>query len=140
MAKNWQWYLVTVGAILAPLGALAHAILIESSPKQDETIKPPTTQAVLRFNARIEKRVVRVKLFDAGGHELKLPALPEDKDGPADRLLIALPKLGAGAYQLQYDVLAADGHITPGLLKFSVAASATAPTTRPSASDARTGK
>jgi methionine-rich copper-binding protein CopC len=119
--------------LLAPAAALAHALLVDSSPKQDEVIKSATTRAVLRFNAKIEKQVTRATLRDAAGHDVKLPPLPDDKDGPPDRLIIALPpQLKAGAYQLEYRVLAADGHATPGLLRFTVAA-ATQPTTAPAA-------
>jgi methionine-rich copper-binding protein CopC len=114
---------------VAPTLALAHAILVESSPKQDEVLKSPATRAVLRFNARIEKGVTRATLRDAAGHDVKLPPIPDDKDGPPERLIIALPPLKPGAYQLEYRVLAADGHATPGLLKFSVAPAA--PTTAP---------
>lgn len=118
--------------LLAPAAALAHALLVDSAPKQDEVLKSPATRAVLHFNARIEKQVTRATLRDAAGHDVKLPPFPDDKDGPPDRLIIALPAhLKAGAYQLEYRVLAADGHATPGLLRFTV--TATGPTTVPAA-------
>lgn len=114
---------------LAPSIALAHALLVDSSPKQDEVLKSPATRAVLHFNARIEKKVTQATLHDADGHAVKLPPLPDDTAGPPDRLVIALPPLRPGAYRLEYRVLAADGHATPGLLRFSVAA--TQPVTTP---------
>jgi methionine-rich copper-binding protein CopC len=114
---------------LTPAVALAHALLVDSSPRQDEVLKSPATRAVLHFNARIEKKVTRATLHDAAGHPVKLPPMPDDTAGPPDRLIIALPPLAPGAYQLEYRVLAADGHATPGLLRFSVAA--TQPTTAP---------
>jgi methionine-rich copper-binding protein CopC len=119
---------------LWPVVALAHALLVESSPKQDETLAAPTTQAVLRFNAKIEKAVTRVTLVDGAGKPVTLPARPEDKDGPADRLLVALPaRLPPGRYQLRYTVLASDGHATPGVVRFTVAGAAA---TRPAAAAA----
>lgn len=128
--------LLTLG--LWPVVALGHALLVESSPKQDETLAAPTTQAVLRFNAKIEKAVTRVTLVDAAGHPVKLPARPEDKDGPADRLLVALPAtLPPGSYQLRYTVLASDGHATPGLVRFTVAGAATRPATGPAKAAAK---
>lgn len=99
-------------------------------------MKVATTQAVLHFNARIEKKVTRVSLVDGKEQKVKLPPLPEDRDGPEDRLLVALPAtLAPGPYRLEYTVLASDGHSTPGVLRFTVAAETptTAPsTTRPS--------
>ena len=126
-----------VALALAPAMALAHALLVDSSPKQDEVLKSPATRAVLHFNARIEKQVTRTTLRDAAGHDLKLPPLPDDKDGAPDCLIIALPPgLKPGAYQLEYRVLAADGHATPGLLRFTVAA-ATQPATAPAPGGAK---
>ena len=69
--------------------------------------------------------MTRATLSDAGGHKVALPAPPPspgDDDGPGDRVTIALPAaaLKPGAYRLEYRVLAADGHATPGLLRFTV--------------------
>lgn len=106
---------------LAPAAVvLAHAVLVESSPAQDEVLKAPATRAVLRFNARIEKAVTRVTLVDGDGHAVKMPRIPADPDGPPDRLVVPLPPLKPGAYRLEYRVLAADGHSTPGLIRFTV--------------------
>src|SRR5258706_10105807 len=106
---------------LTPMAALGHALLMESSPTQDEALKAPATQAVLRFDARIEKSMTRVRLVDGEGNRVKMPAMAEDKDEAADRLTIPLPELKGGeSYQLQYTVLAADGHATPGILRFSI--------------------
>jgi methionine-rich copper-binding protein CopC len=124
-----------VCCVLTPAVALAHAVLVESSPRQDQTLTAATTRAVLRFNARIEKKVTRVNLVDANGRKMKLPPLPDDADGPEDRLIIALPAtLPPGSYRLEYTVLAADGHSSPGVLRFTLgggAATATAPTSAP---------
>jgi methionine-rich copper-binding protein CopC len=111
-------------ALALPMLALGHAILVESSPKEGETVSVATTQAVLKFNARIEKRVTQVTLRDAAGHKLKRPAMPEDDDGPAERVMVPLPRLGPGDYVIEYQVLASDGHATPGIIRFSVGAAA----------------
>jgi methionine-rich copper-binding protein CopC len=118
---------------LTPAVALAHALLVDSSPRQDEVLKSPTTRATLHFNARIEKKVTQATLRDAAGHTVKLPPLPDDSAGPPDRLIIALPPLTPGAYHLEYRVLASDGHATPGLLRFSIGGAATQPATAPTA-------
>jgi methionine-rich copper-binding protein CopC len=107
--------------------ALAHAILVSSTPKQEEVVAAAPKEVVLRFNARIEKKVARATLTDGSGQKIKLPPIPEDKDGPPDRIVIPLPALTAGDYRLEYRVLAADGHATPGLLRFKVSAKARPP-------------
>jgi methionine-rich copper-binding protein CopC len=48
-----------------------------------------------------------------------LPVGADDAATP-DRLVIPLPHLGAGVYVLRYRVLAVDGHITEGVLRFTV--------------------
>jgi methionine-rich copper-binding protein CopC len=125
-AARWGVPVALVAA--APLIALAHAILVESSPKEGQTVTAATTQAVLRFNARIEKKVTQVTLRDGAGHKLKRPPMPEDEDGPAERVVVPLPKLAAGDYVIEYQVLASDGHATPGIIRFSVVA---APASQP---------
>jgi len=99
----------------------AHALLVGSTPGQDEVLKEAPAEVVLRFNARIEKPVSRVTLLGPGGDKVKLPPLPDDNDGPPERLKIDLPALKPGAYKLEYRVLASDGHATPGLLRFTIA-------------------
>jgi methionine-rich copper-binding protein CopC len=131
--QTWRITWALAALCLTPALALAHALLMESTPKQDESLKTPATQAVLRFDAKIEKQVTRVTLVDGNGQKVKLPPLPEDKDGPQDQLTIPFPTLKPGDYQLQYTVLAADGHTTIGVLQFRVNAAATKPTTIPAA-------
>ena len=51
---------------------------------------------------------------------LALP--PADAEATPDRLTIPLEALGPGAYVLRYRVLAVDGHVTEGALRFTVGA------------------
>jgi methionine-rich copper-binding protein CopC len=104
-----------------PTAARAHAVLVESSPKPGEVLKDAPKGVVLRFNAKIEKRLTRVTLADGDGKKVKLPPIREDKAAPANELIIPLPELKPGVYRLEYRVLAADGHSTPGLLRFEIA-------------------
>jgi len=124
-------FFVAAALLAAPAVVRAHALLVESSPKQDGVVNEAPKEVVLRFNARIEKKVSRVTLLDGGGEKVKLPPLPEDGDGPAERLRVALPALRPGAYKLEFRVLASDGHATPGLLRFTVSAPATPPPPAP---------
>ena len=112
---------------LTAVPVLAHAILVESSPKEGEVLKTAPKDVVLRFNARIEKKVTRVTLLDGAGQKAKLPSLPDDDSGSPDRLIVLLPPLKPSAYRLEYRVLAADGHSTPGLVRFTVSPPQTQP-------------
>lgn len=104
------------------LPATAHAVLVSSSPKNNATVKAAPKRVVLRFDARIEKPVTQVTLFDSKGKKVALPPAPNGYSaGPANQLSVPMPSLKPGAYRLEYRVLATDGHLTPGLVRFTVA-------------------
>lgn len=100
--------------------AAAHAIVLESSPVHDAVLARSPEQVTLRFNSKLEKRFTRVTLA-AGNRPPAKVALPDD-DGAAapDRVVVPLAPLGPGVYVLRYRVLAVDGHITEGALRFTV--------------------
>ena len=97
-----------------------HAIVLESSPVHDAVLERAPGQVTLRFNSKLEKRFTRITL--ATGDRPPAPvALPGDDDAsPPDRVVIPLSPLAPGVYVLRYRVLAVDGHITEGALRFTV--------------------
>ena len=97
-----------------------HAIVLESTPVHDAVLERAPGQVTLRFNSKIEKRFTRITLA-AGDRPPALVALPGDDDAsPPDRIVIPLLPLAPGVYVLRYRVLAVDGHITEGALRFTV--------------------
>ena len=106
----------------APRATSPHAIVLESSPSPDAVLPEPPSQVTLRFNSRIEKRFTRVTLalVDRAPVAVALPA--GDAETTPDRITIPLEALGPGVYVLRYRVLAVDGHITAGALRFTVGA------------------
>ena len=98
----------------------AHAVVIESSPRDGARLSRPPGEIVLRFNARIEKSLARLTLATADGRNVPLPPPGTGDTGGDDRLLIHLPPLGPGTYLLRYKILSTDGHATPGILRFTV--------------------
>jgi methionine-rich copper-binding protein CopC len=105
-----------------PRAGAPHAIVLESSPVHDAVLAEAPPQVTLRFNSRIEKRFTRVTLAQADGPPVAV-TLPEDgAEGTPDRLTIPLQRLRPGLYVLRYRVLAVDGHVTEGLLRFRVGA------------------
>ena len=103
----------------APLPAAAHALLLESTPASGATLSEPPAQLYLRFNSKLEKRLSHVTLATEKGRPLALPIAVNDREKP-DRLVLPLGQLAPGAYLVRYKVLAVDGHITEGILRFSV--------------------
>jgi methionine-rich copper-binding protein CopC len=111
--------------LAAPAAVAPHAIVLESSPGPDAVLARAPEQVTLRFNSRIEKRFTRVTLTRAD--QAPVPVAVPETAAPAtpDRLSIPLRSLGPlrpGVYVLRYRVLAVDGHITEGALRFTVAA------------------
>jgi methionine-rich copper-binding protein CopC len=114
---------VTLAALIAVLivtsSAIAHSLLLESSPAADATLTTPPSQLRLRFNNRIEKRLSRVTVLDERGaaHALAVGV----GDGEADRLTATMPSLAPGAYRIEWHVLSTDGHVVSGSFAFRLA-------------------
>jgi methionine-rich copper-binding protein CopC len=118
-----QALLVVAEVAVLSTAACAHAVLVASSPKDNSVVTVAPKTVMLRFDARIEKRVTQVTLLDANRHKVVLPPAPHGyTSGPPDRLIIAMPNLKPGSYRLEYRVMATDGHLTPGLVRFTIAA------------------
>jgi len=113
--------LLSAWLVLLPASPAApHAIVLESSPVRDAVLERAPGQVTLRFNSKIEKRFTRITLA-AGDRPATPIALPEHDDAsPPDRVVIPLSPLAPGVYVLRYRVLAVDGHITEGALRFTV--------------------
>jgi methionine-rich copper-binding protein CopC len=110
-------------ASIHPLGAAAHAIVLESVPAPDAVLAEPPANAMLRFNSKIEKRLTRVTLTPSGGAPRSLAILNDGAgSGEPDRVVVSLGSLTPGPYVLRYKVLSADGHVTEGALRFTVKA------------------
>ena len=113
--------LLSAWLVLLPVSpASGHAIVLESSPVHDAVLERAPEQVTLRFNSKIEKRFTRVTLT-AGDRPPAPIVLPGGDDAsPPDRVVIPLSPLAPGVYVLRYRVLAVDGHITEGALRFTV--------------------
>ena len=107
---------LVVLALLAPLPALAHAILMESAPAIGATIPPGPTHIALRYNSRIDQGRSRLELRTPGASPTLLPL----EASPDDTLVTNTP-LTPGDYTVRWQVLAVDGHITRGDVPITVA-------------------
>lgn len=95
----------------------AHAILMDSTPKLNSAVKGPDLDINLRFNVRIDGGRSRVRLVAADGTTSTLTLAPQARP---DVLQTHAAGLKPGAYQLQWQVLAADGHMSKGEIPFTV--------------------
>lgn len=103
--------------IAAP--AVAHAVLLESSPAFNGSVTGPAVSVKLRFNVRIDIARSRLTLVRPDGSS---QALEVNKQASPDMLSALATGLTPGVYRLRWQVLAADGHITRGEIAFTVTA------------------
>lgn len=112
--------LLIATALMAVIGvrdAAAHAILFESTPARNSVITGPTVAIKLRFNVRVDANRSRLALVYPSG---SLRALRIKSQQPADLVTADVSELVPGHYDLKWQVLASDGHITQGDIPFAV--------------------
>jgi methionine-rich copper-binding protein CopC len=103
---------------LASESAWAHAILVESNPREGSFVTGPDLTAVLSFNSRIDQSRSRLSLDGPGLSAYPVPVNRDDTE--PTKLVAALHHLNTGIYTMHWQVLAADGHITRGTISFRV--------------------
>jgi methionine-rich copper-binding protein CopC len=118
LSRRWKHALLTLVLVLIGSQLLfAHAILMESTPKQNSTVKGPDVDITLRYNVRIDRGRSRVELVAADGSKSDLKL--EEQSKP-DILQCKASGLKPGAYKLSWYVLASDGHMSKGEVPFTV--------------------
>jgi len=99
--------------------AVAHSLLLESTPAAGATLAAAPHELMLRFNNRIEKPLSRVRLLDGRGGVQPIALRAEA--APADRLTAPLPVLAPGRWRVEWQVLSTDGHVVSGRFDFNIA-------------------
>jgi methionine-rich copper-binding protein CopC len=100
--------------------AVAHSLLLASSPAANAVVTASPPYLVLRFNNRIEKRLSRVRLVDERGTVATAPTAHAD-DETAESLLAAVPPLAPGRWRVEWQVFSTDGHVVTGSYQFRLA-------------------
>lgn len=95
----------------------AHAVLMQSKPAIDSTVKGPNVPIWLKFNVRVDGKRSHLQLIAADGSTMEVPA---PKQTAPDILESSISGLKPGTYKLQWRVLASDGHMSNGVVEFTV--------------------
>jgi methionine-rich copper-binding protein CopC len=103
--------------VLIPKLAMAHAVLVASTPAAHASVKGPELVIHLKFNSRIDGAHSRLYLVTPDG-KVQTLAL-ESQSSPAE-LGAQSVKVSAGEYTIRWQALATDGHITRGEIPFTV--------------------
>lgn len=102
---------------LLPHAAFAHAVLVKSSPAQGATVKAGDFEIALTFNSRIDTLHSSLHVVGPDGNANTLAV---DSHAEPNVLKSKAEGLKAGAYKLQWQVQASDGHISRGVIAFRV--------------------
>jgi copper resistance protein C len=103
--------------LLVPRVALAHAVLVESTPKMNATIEGPDLAVTIKFSSRVDGARSTVLLSTLDG---QFKPLTIEHQSAADTLTTRLTHLSPGKYSIRWQVLATDGHVTRGEIPFRV--------------------
>jgi methionine-rich copper-binding protein CopC len=102
---------------VGPRAALAHAVLLSSTPPKNGMVNGPDITINLKYNSRVDGARSSLSLLRPDGTVEKISAPSQ----PAPDLLSATGRgLAKGSYVLRWQVLASDGHITRGEVPFQV--------------------
>lgn len=96
-----------------------HGVLIESSPSHGAILKTSPAVISLRFNATLEPSITQVSLVDVKNHT---QALTITNESTVERIVATVPPLSPGVYRVTFQVLATDGHVTEGSIRFTILA------------------
>ncbi len=120
MARFLGWTVPVASMLLGGSpAAFAHAALVHSIPADQAIVHSHQVDIALDYNSRIEVSRCTVTLTDAAG---KAFPLQMERSAKPSELKAVAHNVASGTYQIHWQVLASDGHITRGDVAFTVAA------------------
>ncbi|WP_298458377.1 copper resistance CopC family protein [uncultured Cellulomonas sp.] len=125
-ALLWVWT-----ALLVPQPAAAHTELTGSDPAAGSSVSELPAAVTLTFNDTVAPQFATVAVAVAGGDPVEVPATVDGAQVLADISTLDTTAQGAGAWQVVYRVVAADGHPITGTIDFTVTVTAPAPELEP---------
>ncbi len=101
---------------LASAAASAHARLQSSVPAADSQLSAAPASLTLNFSEKAQLAVLKLTSGNA-----VIPITVDRSAAASATVVVALPALAPGKYQVQWSALAADdGHMTKGTFSFSI--------------------
>ena len=94
-----------------------HGVLIESFPSHGAILQESPATISLRFNAALEASITRITLVDL---KRQSQALHVTDGSTLEQVVVSVPPLVPGVYNVNYQVLATDGHVTKGSIRFTI--------------------
>jgi methionine-rich copper-binding protein CopC len=99
--------------------AAAHAVLVSSSPAAGSVLTEAPQEIRLSFNEGIETRFSSVTVMRSDGKKMQTGRTSGDPQKRSD-LVVSLPALQPGKYQVRWQVTSADSHRVQGSFSFEI--------------------
>jgi copper resistance protein C len=106
-------------SVLAPAGALAHAIVVRTSPAQGGAAAGTIGKVEVWYDAGIRDAFVALAVVSASGERVDKRDAAIDGSDPA-HVSVGVNQLTPGKYTARYRALSADGHIVSGAWDFEI--------------------
>jgi copper resistance protein C len=106
-------------SVLAVPPALAHAVLVRSSPPHRAVLAQAPERVDLWFNERLEAAYSTASVWSEAGSQVDARDVAVASDDPR-RLSVSLATRVPGRYTVKYRVLSVDGHVVDSLIIFTV--------------------
>src|SRR5690625_46774 len=123
--------LVSISALSAPR-ALAHDVLLATTPADGEVTQGPPTEVALTFSGELVEVSPLILVSDASGTVIT----DESPTLEGRTATLQLPDLAGGVYQVDWSVVSSDGHRIEDTFEFTVQGTqSTQPATSPQSAD-----
>ncbi|WP_028776926.1 copper resistance CopC/CopD family protein [Shimazuella kribbensis] len=111
--------LVGAGAVFlfTPVQVFAHAYLLDSTPAQGETVQQTPNEVHLHFSEQVNADMVTITITNSGRQSIPVDVHLAPTD--PSRVIISLPNLSKGTYQVKWSILSEDGHPVSGDFSFA---------------------
>jgi copper resistance protein C len=111
------FFVLAIFIAASPRQALAHAVLVSSTPIKNGAMSGPDITINLKYNSRVDGGRSALSLLRPDGTVERISGLTQPMPDVVSATTRGLVK---GAYVLRWQVLSSDGHITRGEVPFRV--------------------
>lgn len=105
-------------ALMLPRPSFAHSVVVSAQPAPGSTVTGLTVRVRIVYNNRIDASRSRLQMIDATNSATTIPVAGDDT-GSSLNATFEAPR--PGAWQVEWQVLSADGHIVRGRIPFTIA-------------------
>lgn len=122
-SRAWRRWLAAMGMVCASgfyaVAAYAHATMVKSDPARRAVVSAAPNQVRLWFSERLEAAYSSATVARLKGAPVAHEPASVAPDDPK-LLVVKLPSLEPGTYEVRYRVLSVDGHVVKSSFTFTL--------------------